>query len=74
MNDLLLVSVIIPTYNRAEPFLRKAIHSVISQTYSNWQLIIVDNNSIDNTDHVVKSFNDSRIKFLKIKNTKILVI
>ena len=68
MNDLLLVSVIIPTYNRAEPFLRKAIHSVISQTYSNWQLIIVDNNSIDNTDHVVKSFNDRRIKFLKIKN------
>ena len=38
---------ILPTYNRAELFLSRAINSVVNQTYENWELIIIDNNSID---------------------------
>ena len=61
-----LVSVVIPTWNRAGLIVR-AINSVLSQTYSNWELIIVDDGSTDNTDEVVKKFqeNDTRIRFIK---------
>ena len=47
-----LVSIIIPTYNRSAD-LKRAIESVILQTYNNWELIVVDNNSTDNTDEVI---------------------
>ena len=62
-----LVSIIIPTYNR-EFCIGRAIKSVISQTFSNWELIIVDNNSTDNTIGVVNDFSDARISIEKIKN------
>jgi glycosyltransferase involved in cell wall biosynthesis len=62
-----LVSVVIPTYNHAL-FLERALKSVIEQTYSNWEAIVVDNHSKDNTDEVVASFLDNRIKLLKIHN------
>jgi len=56
-------SIIISTYNRSF-FLDKAIKSVISQSYKNWELIIVDDGSTDNTNEVVgKYINDSRIKY-----------
>ena len=58
------VSVILPTYNRAHTLLR-SIESVLNQTYSNFELIIVDDGSTDNTTEVVKSFNDSRIIYIK---------
>ncbi|WP_158995713.1 glycosyltransferase family 2 protein [Mucilaginibacter sp. L196] len=50
-----LISVIIPTYNRAS-ILSKAIESVLNQTYTNIQLIVVDDGSEDNTEELVKSF------------------
>lgn len=59
-----LVSIIMPSWN-TERFIATSIHSVISQTYSNWELIIVDDCSTDNTDDVVASFSDSRIKYIK---------
>jgi len=62
-----LVSVVIPTYNHAL-FLERALRSVIDQTYSNWEAIVIDNHSNDNTDEVVASFIDKRIKLLKIHN------
>ena len=49
-----LVSVVIPTYNRALD-LKRAIGSVVAQTYANWEVIVVDNNSDDNTDDVLQS-------------------
>jgi len=58
------VSVIIPTHNRAE-FLRLAITSVIDQTFKDWEIIVVDDHSTDNTPAVVESFADERIKYLK---------
>ncbi|WP_034671270.1 glycosyltransferase family 2 protein, partial [Ectobacillus panaciterrae] len=61
-----LVSVVIPTYNR-EHQIEKTIKSVLRQTYSNFEIIIVDDASIDNTEDVVKSISDNRIKFIKLK-------
>lgn len=71
VNSLLSVSVIIPTYNRAH-CLGRAISSVVAQTYTNWELIIVDNNSTDDTDEVVRTYRDERIKLLKIENDGII--
>ncbi len=66
-----LVSVIIPTYNHAN-FLGKALESVINQTYSNWEAIVIDNQSTDQTNQVIGRFRDSRIKYYKIFNNGII--
>lgn len=66
-----LVSVVIPTYNRAH-FLGRALQSVLDQTYTNWEAIVIDNHSLDNTDEVVRSFKDSRITLLKIHNNGVI--
>lgn len=63
MNDL--VSVIMPSYNTAK-YISQSIESVIAQTYQNWELIIVDDCSTDNTDEVVSQyFGDKRIRYFK---------
>jgi teichuronic acid biosynthesis glycosyltransferase TuaG len=61
-----LVSVIMPSWNTGK-FIAESIQSVIDQTYKNWELLIVDDCSTDNTDQVVASFNDDRIRYLKNK-------
>ncbi|MCF2627780.1 glycosyltransferase family 2 protein [Fusobacterium mortiferum] len=62
-----LVSIIMPSYNTAN-YIGESINSVINQSYKNWELIIVDDCSTDNTDEVIKDFlKDSRIKYLKNK-------
>jgi glycosyltransferase involved in cell wall biosynthesis len=66
-----IVSIVIPTYNHAH-FLGKALQSVIDQTYNNWEVIIVDNHSKDNTDEIVKTFKDPRITLLKIHNNGVI--
>jgi glycosyltransferase involved in cell wall biosynthesis len=58
-----MISIVIPTYNRAE-LIGKAIQSVLDQTYKNWELIIVDNYSDDNTKEIIEAFNDDRILML----------
>ena len=59
-----LVSVILPTYNRAR-LLRRAVKSVLNQTFEDFELIIVDDGSTDNTESVIRSFNDDRIKYIR---------
>lgn len=59
-----LVSIIMPSYNTGR-FIQETINSVINQTYDNWELIIVDDCSSDNTDDIVKSINDNRVIYLK---------
>lgn len=58
-----MVSIIVPTYNRAK-LIGESVHSVLDQTYSNWELIIVDDGSTDNTFEVLKPYlKDSRISY-----------
>lgn len=59
-----LVSIIMPSYNTAT-LIKDSINSILCQTYSNWELIIVDDCSTDNTDEVVFQISDNRIKYLK---------
>ena len=65
MNKNPTVSVIIPTYNRAH-LVGRAIQSVLTQTYQDFELIVVDDGSTDNTDEVIKEFQqkDNRIIYL----------
>ena len=63
------VSIIIPTYNRAR-LLGRAIQSILNQTYSNFELIVVDDYSKDNTEHIVKSFRDERIRYIRHEKNK----
>lgn len=58
------VSVVITTYNRAS-FLEEAIISVLNQTYKDFELLILDNSSSDNTEDVVKKFKDRRIVYVR---------
>lgn len=66
-----LVSVVIPSYNHSN-FIGRAIKSVISQTYQNFEIIIIDNHSRDDTDKVLSKIHDHRIKILKIYNKGVI--
>ena len=69
INDI--VSIIIPTFNNAK-FIVKALESLIKQSYKNWEAIIVDNNSADNTFKIVSDLKDVRVKYFKIENQGII--
>ena len=58
------ISVCIPSYNH-EKYIGKTIESILNQTYDNFEIIISDDNSGDNTRKVVEKYNDPRIKFFK---------
>jgi glycosyltransferase involved in cell wall biosynthesis len=60
------VSVVLPTFNRASE-LPRSVHSVLSQTFSDFELIIVDDASTDGTEDVVKAIGDGRIRYVKLK-------
>jgi len=62
-----LVSIVIPTYNRASE-LQRALKSVCKQSYTKWEALVIDNYSDDNTDSVLRSFSDSRMRLFKIHN------
>lgn len=64
-------SIIIPTYNHAH-FLRQSITDVINQTIQDWECIIVDNQSNDDTREVIAGFNDKRLKLITINNMGII--
>lgn len=65
-NKLPLISIIMPCFNSAS-FVMDAINSVIDQSYKNWELIVVDDNSLDDTVHIVSSFakKNRKIKLIK---------
>lgn len=62
-----LVSIITPTYNCGK-FIAETIDTVLAQTYGNWEMIIVDDVSTDDTEEIVKEYmeKDSRIKYKKL--------
>jgi glycosyltransferase involved in cell wall biosynthesis len=61
----LLVTIGIPTYNRAGGYLREALASALKQTYPHIEIVVSDNCSTDHTEAVVKSFADPRIRYFK---------
>ncbi len=63
------VSVVIPTYNRAH-LLGRAIQSVLDQTYRDFELIVVDDGSTDNTEEVVEGLSDERVKYIRHEKNK----
>ena len=58
------ISVVMPTYN-AEKYLKEAMDSVLSQTFSDFEFLIVDDNSTDATRSIINSYNDERIKLIE---------
>jgi glycosyltransferase involved in cell wall biosynthesis len=63
------VSVIIPTHNRAE-FLEKAIHSVLNQSYTDFEILVCDDASSDDTRKVVEAISDERIRFIRYEQNR----
>lgn len=59
-----MISIVMPTYNR-EKTIKRAIDSILNQTYKDFELIIVDDNSNDNSKNIIKSIDDDRIIYIK---------
>lgn len=59
-----MISVVIPAYNR-EKTIKRAIDSVLMQTYTDIEVIVVDDCSSDNTEHVVKNYHDNRVHYIR---------
>jgi len=66
-----IVSVIMPTYNRAD-YLKNSVQSVLDQTFSDFEIILMNNYSTDDTLDVISAFNDDRIKVINFKNDGII--
>lgn len=63
----MLVSVVVPTYNRAH-LIERCLHSILNQTYSDLEIIVVDDCSTDNTQEIVNAISDSRIKYYRLEH------
>ena len=69
-NNKTFVDVILPNYNK-EQFLEEAIGSVVEQTYKNWHLYIIDDNSNDNSKKIINKFSHLKnITIIKLKKNK----
>ena len=66
-------SIIIPTYNQSF-FLKKCLKSLISQSFTNWEAIIINNSSTDNTQEIVLNFEEKRFKLHNITNNGIIAL
>ncbi len=63
------ISVVMPVYNTKEEYLRESIESILNQTYSDFEFIIINDGSTNNTEDVILSYKDKRIKYFKQKNS-----
>jgi glycosyltransferase involved in cell wall biosynthesis len=64
MSNNEIISVVIPVYNR-ERLIGKTIKSILEQTYNNFEILIIDDNSTDGTKEAITKINDSRIRYFK---------
>lgn len=66
-----IVSVIIPTYNRAY-CIKRTIDSVLNQSFKDFDIFVIDNNSIDNTEEIINAYNNPKINYKKIENNGVI--
>ena len=70
IREKIFVDVILPNYNKTE-FLEEAINSVITQTYKNWHLYIIDDNSSDNSEEIIDKFSNLKnVTIIKLQKNK----
>lgn len=62
-----MISIIIPSYNHSK-YIKKCIDSVFAQTYQDWELIIIDDGSKDNSNQIIAQYNDKRITHIRQEN------
>lgn len=67
-----MISVVMPAYN-VENYIAESIQSVLNQTYEDWELIVVNDGSTDNTEKVIRSFSDARIRLINQENQGVSV-
>ena len=68
-----LVTVLMPVYN-GKKYLKEAIDSILNQTYSDFEFLIINDGSTDNSENIINSYNDSRIRYVKNEcNLKLIV-
>ena len=72
-NTVPFFSIVIPTYNHAH-FLKRCLDSIVNQTYENWEAIVVNNFSEDNTIEIVKEYIDPRIRLINIANGGVIAV
>ncbi|MBA3656687.1 MAG: glycosyltransferase family 2 protein, partial [Gemmatimonadaceae bacterium] len=66
MTELLPVVTIITTVHDLEPYIGQCIDSVLLQTYTRWEQIVVDDGSVDGTREIVESYSDPRIRYVRL--------
>lgn len=69
MDASILFSIVIPTFNRAH-LISRTIESILAQTYKNYEVIIVDDGSVDNTEEVVQKFLSDKVHYYKKSNAE----
>lgn len=60
-----LVSIVLPAYNTQEHFLREAVESVLAQSYSNWELLVIDDSTVAPVENIIRLYQDQRIKYFR---------
>lgn len=69
MENDILFSIVVPTYNRAH-LIEKTLHSAFQQTYQNYEIIVVDDGSTDNTIEILKNISNPKLRFIHTKNSE----
>lgn len=72
MTQSYLISVLMPVYNTKEEYLRTSIESILNQTFTDFEFIIVNDGSTNNAEEVILSYKDNRIKYVKQENQGIV--
>lgn len=66
-----MISILFPVFN-VEKFVRQSIKSILLNTFNNFELVIINDGSTDNTDHIIKSYSDPRIKYFIKTNSGLI--
>ena len=71
MTDAPLISVLMPVWN-GEEYLRESIDSILGQTFSNFEFIVIDDGSTDSTPEILRSYQDPRLRIFRLEHAGIV--